>query len=255
MMASFKLLVIYSFIFTNAAFCWTVSPSKFTLQEGKASYYYLTINAQDATEATPIEIYAAKRMIDKWGKNTWERIEDKVLIYPSVCVVPPGGTQQVRVFWKGNFKDIKQEEAYRVILAGLPVPVKENQMKEVDKGIKMGIKVLTSYVTSLFIQPKNVKSKPVLQSYHIDESNEKKVLVATLKNLGNKHVSLNKYIFTLQSGQDTFEIDQDYILKSNEFITLLPLHERECTIPLPEDLPENFSLESCKVSLKILNSR
>lgn len=247
----YKWLILALLLVPVSVFSWSVSPSNYTIEEGGNPYYYLTISARNITEAIPIEIYAAKRMIDKSGKNTWERIDDKFFIYPSICVVSPGGIQKVRVFWKGGFKDMKQEEAYRIIVESLPVAIKENKIRDADKGIRVGLQVLKTYVTSLFILPKNAKPNPLLQSYRITELNGEKVLVLTFKNLGNKHITLNNYALTLTSGQHTFQIDQDYVLKNNEILTLLPFHERECIIPFPN----NFPMEFCEVSMKILNYR
>lgn len=250
-----KRLIPLMLCIPNFFFAWSVSPSNYTIKEGDNPHYYLTVNAQHVTESTPIEVYAAKRMIDKEGHNTWERIEDRLFIYPSIFVVPPGGMQRVRVFWRGDFKDMNQEEAYRIIVEGLPVSITEGQMTEVQEGIKVGLKVLKTYVTSLFIQPKNAQANPILESHQIIEDEGKKTLILNLKNRGNKHISLDQYIVTLKSEGGSFEINQDHILKTNEVLTLLPFHERECVIPLPTTFPLDFPLDSYEVKFKILSYR
>jgi len=242
------LLLMYTQI---ACFSWTVTPASFTLQEGKNPYYHLVVSSQDSPESVPIEVYAGKRTIDKFGNDTYERVEDKFFIYPSTFVLPPGVQQKIRIFWKGEFKDLHEEEAYRIIVEGLPVETKASKVTVSDDGIVTGIKVLKTYVTSLYINPKQTKAQTILKSHHIGELNGEKTLFFNLKNAGNKHILIKSFNMNITSENNIFEVSENYIKEAFGVINLLPKNEREFTLVLPKDFPENFS-DSTKMSLKIL---
>ncbi|MEM8727121.1 MAG: fimbria/pilus periplasmic chaperone [Chlamydiota bacterium] len=255
MFRSIPFIFIFFLYFQSEVFCWGVSPSRYTIKEGDKHYYHLDINAANTTTATPIEVTAARRAVDKYGRESWEPIEDRFLIYPSLCVVPPGGSQKVRVFWKGNFKDTREEEAYRIIVQSLPVDLNKDRIDEVREGVKIGLNVLKKYVTSLFVEPKKAQAKLVIKSHSVTELDEGKGIVVNLKNLGNKHITLIDYILVLSSGRHLFEIDRKHISQTNSASTLLPFHEMEWIVPIPADLPKDFDLEACKLTMKVLKSR
>ena len=243
------LLPLFLIFIPIKIFSWYVTPTSNQIGEGDKNSCFLTIKALGDANSTPVEIFGAKRIIDEKGEESYERLDHLFFIYPSICVVPPGETQRIRVFWKGDFKKLQQEEAYRIVLQELPVEIKT---KEISEKVSVGISLLKTFVTTLYVTPKKAKPKLTITSHEIIESEGEKCLVMNLQNQGTGHITFSESVITLEHEKTTYTLDPEYLKKVLGVTVMLPSHNREFLIPLPEDFPQNTFFDSSSVSLKIL---
>ncbi|MEM7174466.1 MAG: hypothetical protein AAF443_00850 [Chlamydiota bacterium] len=242
------LLLFLPLMVPMRSFCWNVSPMSNQITHKDKSYFFLTVTADESRSSIPIEVYGVKRMLDEKGNETHERVDDLFFIYPSQFLLEPRGMQRVRVYWKGNIKKLKTEEAYRIIIEGTPL---EAEVEKLTDKVAVGIKLLKTFVTSLYVTPKNVKYKLKIVSHEVKQMDGKNSLVLHLHNSGDAHLTFFKPLIKLTHKRKSYTFDIDKIKDIVGTVVVLPGHHRECIIPLPTDFPTDFPIEAAKVSMDL----
>ncbi len=230
------------------SFGWDVFPTTNQIEDPKKPYAYLTVRANDNKKSIPIEVYGAERLIDEKGKETLRRVEDPFFIYPSQFILKPQQVQRVRIQWKGDWKNLKQEKAYRIIIDGAPI---ENSRQEVKEGVSIGLNILKTFVTSLYVKPKEAKPSLKIVGRSIDKIDGKKHLVLTFLNEGKAHVTFFAPQIALYDKKMTYQFNADDIKKAIGTVIILAGQKRRCLIPCPADIPAQLALDEAKVSLKL----
>ncbi len=229
-------------------FSWDVFPTTNKIDNPKKPYTYLTVRADDNQHAIPIEVYGAERLIDKEGKETLRRVEAPFFIYPSQFMLKPQQTQRVRIQWKGDWKQLKQEKAYRIIIDGAPVEIPR---QEVKKGVSVGLNILKTFITSLYVAPKEASPSLKIVGRSIETIDDKKHLALTFLNEGNAHLTFFGPQIALYDNKTTYQFNADELKQAIGTVIILAGQERRCLIPCPDDIPAQLALDEAKVSLKL----
>ncbi len=139
----------------------------------------------------------------------------------------PGKVAVARVsIRKANGSPI--EKAYRVVID--QVPVRRNNEKT-------GVKVLTRYLTSIYLKP---QAKPVEDFAFVSGSVDKNSINLRAKNAGNMHkVLLPSSIVVTKANNETITIDKRF-----EPINILPNKEVDIVLPMNTDVLQNAKLIS-----------
>jgi fimbrial chaperone protein len=199
-----------------------------------ATQSYQIIN--DSAEQIAVELSMVKRKISLEGEETTEKADDDFLVFPSQIILPPQGVQSVRVTWLGN-PNPEKELAYRLVAEQLPINLKkpEPSAPETTSG---GIKMMFRYMGSVYIRPKNVQSKVVLNDItHEKGKDGNDLLVITFDNQGTRRAVLSELNLNLTS-----EKGSQINLKSEELQgvnngVILAGNQRRFSIPWPKQLP------------------
>lgn len=187
-----KRLVAFLFLPLLTAFTFSPMSQSIYIEEGqKSAKYSLENNSKDKLA---IEFSVKKRIMDQNGNETLEDT-DALSIFPPQLIIPANEKRAIRVNWNKK-KEIKVEEAYRVIAEQLPLEIGEKGVK------KTGIQMLTKYMAALYLTPKDASSElKVIQI--INEQNELKIHIL---NEGNKHKILAEPIIQIGSGDQTLAL-------------------------------------------------
>ncbi len=153
----------------------------------------------DSTGDQPVavEIRMAKRQVSQDGTETQPSADADFIVYPPQILLKPGQSQTVRVTWLGD-PNPSSELAYRIIAEQLPINLPEIQQNQ--GGLAVKVKALFRYVGSIFITPKNVAPKVVIEQANCQlEPGKAKQLKLTFANQGTAHTYLSGLKLNLSS--------------------------------------------------------
>jgi fimbrial chaperone protein len=151
-------------------------------------------NAGTQRAAVEISIHALDITPDGEEKRT--RADGVFNVFPSQIVLPPRGTQVLRVQWRGPAK-LEKELVYRLIAEQLPVELQKRE----QSGAR--INILLRYEAILYVVPKGAKGELRLVSTEPATRDGKPALAISIENRGNAHGRLvdPKLELTAASGQ------------------------------------------------------
>ena len=247
---------IFSILLPSLLFSWNANPSQSQISNPKEKYCLLNLETMQDTTPSPVEIFGAKRVIDEQGNESYERVDDDFFIYPATIVLQPKQRQVVRVVWKGDLKTLKEEKAYRIILKEIPVET-TIETTQVTENIGVGVKFSKSFVTSLYVTPKNAKPKISVECKNIatveqEDGTMQQELLLTLRNQGNAHLTFNAFNLDLVANHKKQTIDHTWIMDHLGVVVLLPHHTREVKIPLPNDFPDSFPIDNAQAKISTI---
>ncbi len=128
-----------------------------------------------------VEIRIAARDMKLNGEDVLRDAEDSFVVYPAQAIVLPGKSQTVRVQWLGDTAP-KRELAFRMIAEQLPIDLDRSP------GDGARLKLLVRYIASLYVAPRGVKAKVVLESAGRKTApNGEAKLAVVLHNQGTAH--------------------------------------------------------------------
>jgi len=230
--------ILLSVLIPTFIFSWSVTPSRAFIDTEKGSTI-LTIKGAAKDEAQPVSIYAASRIIDIDGKETYEKIKGKFHIIPSQFLIKPNETKLVRLIWRGK-KDLDGELAYRIIIEGVPITTPKVLLNEA--GSTASIANLTRFVIPAYVRNKKFKNKEKLSviSHEIKTEDNNKYLLLKIKNTGKKHKYIKDFslTFKLPDSKKTSVKLEASSLKNSSLI--LSKHERILKIAWSDKFPQKF---------------
>jgi fimbrial chaperone protein len=185
-----------------------------------------------------VQIQMAQRQVNIDGIETQPSAEADFAVYPPQILLKPGESQTVRVTWLGDPNPSK-ELAYRIIAEQLSV---DNlpEVEQPQKGAIVKVKALYRYVGSIFITPKKVAPKVVLEQAACQpEPGKANQLKLNFANQGTAHTYLSGLKLHLSPPEQKSKIvhlmpDQ---LKGINGENLLAGNKRQFTLACPTDFP------------------
>jgi fimbrial chaperone protein len=185
------------------------------------------------TKNSPIAVTFTidSRVEDINGKENNKNADASFIIYPPQTIIPPGGTQRVRIQWIGNTNLVK-EQAYRFIAEEVPVKLSQK---------KMGIQMLLKIRGALYVSPKKVS--PNIRVVAVKPVG--KLLAINLQNTGTRHAYLVDPQLILTSGAHHFTMKGN-TLKPLKNANILAGGQRRFLITPPN----NFRAGNWKAVLK-----
>lgn len=139
-----------------------------------------------------VVIRVVTRVVDDEGKEKNEAATKDFTVFPARIVVQPTSTQVVKVQWKGSASPAS-ELSYRVIAEQVPVDFSRDQTS--------GVKVLFRYLASLYVAPRGIVAKPVLESVSGQIRGGIPGLVVRIKNDGTRHALLFNPVLKITTPQ------------------------------------------------------
>lgn len=198
-----------------------------------ATQSYQVVN--DGKEPVAVEISLTDRKVDLDGKESNKKADDDFLVYPPQMVIPPGKTQIVRVTWMGN-PNPEKELAYRLIATQLPINLEKPQPQDTARG---QVKLAYRYIGSVYIRPKKVQHKVVLDNItHQKAPDGSDQLAITFDNQGTGRAVLGNLQLTLSTtGQAAkVELKPEQLANINNSL-ILPGSKRRFVMAWPKGLP------------------
>ncbi|MCO4754818.1 MAG: molecular chaperone [Bacteriovoracaceae bacterium] len=173
-----------------------------------------------------LEAKVLSRDISEDGKEIREKTSD-FLVYPPQMVLGPGKTRSIRVSFSGKFNN-KQEQAYRLLVAQLPVNLDADKR---GSGVKLNF--LFKYVASIYVVPKN--ANPNLKVESLTRKGD--LLELNIENKGKRHSLLRHYKLVLKQGEKSVDIDfSSEAFKDRGSLNLLAGKNVKFTIKAPKQL-------------------
>ncbi len=188
-MLNFVFSFSFFVFFFNSAVALNVSPIELFLDSSDPNLT-TSLKLQNKTEKSiPVELKMFRRFHHLEKES---RIDTKdFLIYPPQLILKPGNTQTVRLVWMGQNqenKKVESEIAYRLLIKQVPLETKsEIKVKKPESSLN----IIYEYVASVYVQPKQLKSKLEVNLKGYD--NQSRNLGAVIKNIGNTHLLLSQY--------------------------------------------------------------
>ena len=246
---SIRTIVLYIFLFfscTQNLWAFKLNLLEATLELGKGAEATTATILNDSTSMIAIEAVARVRVYDQNGVENFDATAEDLIIIPSQMIIPPGSEQVLSIRWTGP-RDIKKEQAYRLLIEY--VSVSEDKLKGISaQEQQAGININYRIAKSFYVTPKNAKADVVLQKAQKTTVSDMEKLQFSFENVGNKHKIVHAF-------------DAQFSTKSNENITLsftkenlggsinfLAKEKRNIVVSLPEELKVHDI-----VSAKILN--
>lgn len=167
-----KIITIVLIMLTSNVFAWNVKPMSQDIDSGKRTFQ-IKIDNSMGKEPVAIRLKAMARDTNEFGDDKLTNTND-LLIFPKRMIVGAGKKAVARISIRKQ-NTTKNEKPYRLIVDQIPVS-KTND----DKGVK----VLTRYLTSVYLKPKGKKQENfILESAKITESG----IEVLVTNSGNYH--------------------------------------------------------------------
>lgn len=197
-----------------------------------ATQTFQITNAHDQPIA--VEIRIAARDMNLKGEDLLSDAENSFVVYPAQAIVLPGKSQTVRVQWIGD-PSPKHELAFRMIAEQLPIDLH----RKPTEGARL--RLLVRYIASLYVAPRGVKAKVVLESAGRKTTSDGEAkLSVVLRNQGTAHSLLRRLTLNVtgQAGGGgkasvAFTAKQLYGMIGQN---LLAGHRREFLLPWPAKL-------------------
>lgn len=229
----FPFLYLLSSALPSVAFQLHPMSKTFAPAGTQATQSYEIIN--DGKEKVAIEMSVVTRQMELNGAETYQDANQDFLIYPPQILLKPGEVQAVQVTWLGNPQP-KEELAYRLVAKQLPIDL-TSPSQDVAKPVGQ-LRVLMSYMGSLYIRPTNTKPNVVLQSIALQKNAKgTSEIVLMLKNEGTARAALRKFNLSLKFQSGTVvELHPEQLKEINNQV-ILAGHTRRFVISLPKELP------------------
>lgn len=184
-----------------------------------------------------VEIKMTKRQVNLAGAETLPSAEEDFVVYPPQMLLKPGESQTVRVTWLGD-PNPSTELAYRIIAEQLPINLPEVEQNQ--EGAIVKLKALYRYIGSVYITPKKVAPKVVLEQAACQPGQKNaNQLILTFANQGTAHTYLSGLKLHLSSaGQKSKVVNlSPEQLKGVNGENLLAGSKRQFILACPTDFP------------------
>lgn len=165
----------------SATHSMTVSPLTAEMTVGGASSQTTVRVTNDSTKSLPVEVVVYKLELDEQGKITTTPAPNDFLVVPAQTMIPPGGSQTVRLRWAGQV-DFRQSQSYVIAV---------NQLSVKTADTKSGVQLVFNFSVAVNVAPPGAHSELSLKNVAV-KPDEKAIQrpVITVSNTGNRHASL-----------------------------------------------------------------
>lgn len=158
----------------ESALCWAggfqVYPIRVFLSASESSTLMTVKN--DSAERLRLQVGVMAWDQNKQGEMVLNATDD-IIFYPTLLTINPGDQRNLRV--GTHTKDVAKEKSYRIIVEELP-PTEKLQSS--------GVRFLTKVSIPIFIQPRKVETKGVIDQLTLSKGE----LSFDIKNDGNVHI-------------------------------------------------------------------
>lgn len=211
----FKFILLFAVMASNVS-AWTVSPMSKDLAATERSYQ-LKIDNKGGKVPVAVRLTSFERNVDNLGGDKLNKTKD-IIVFPKQMIVQPGKVAVARVsIRKPNIGAI--EKAYRVVIDQVPV-------RKADE--KRGIKVLTRYLTSVYLKPKAAATE---NFSFTGGSVDNKAITLSAVNNGNVHKVIlpSNIVITKDTGEQV-SVDKKF-----EVVNVLPHKTIDMVLPISSD--------------------
>ena len=204
------LLIILQSHFSNA---FEVKPLVHDLAPfGRKATSTLTIS-NPSDQPLPVEVTVNRRVFDGAASETLVPADDDFLLFPPTALIPPGGTQAVRLQWLGE-PALAASQSYYAHVAQLPVSTTEDTGSEVQ--------FVLAFNVAVHVAPEGAAAQVRVVDAGLETGTSgEAVLRATLANAGNKHTYASRMAMVVSSPSASITLEPKTIL-SNRLDTFLP---------------------------------
>ncbi len=207
-----KFLLLTALLFSTQVIAWSVTPMSQDIKPGQRTFQIKIIN-KEGVAPVALRLKVMSRDINEFGGDKLTNTND-LLVFPKRMMVPAGKQLIARIsVRKPNSSN--HEKAYRLIVDQIPVK------NTTDKN---GIQVLTRYLTSVYLNPKQPKKVDFkIDSASIKASNIE--IMAT--NNGNYHKVLLLSSINIGGTDIQTKIDPKNVLPGKSLKILLPVEHQK----------------------------
>jgi len=207
------------------SYAFEVNPlvSVLKIQEAESSFSVRVSNP--TTEPLPIEVSSFELRFQDEIPGQGMPADDRLLIFPPAALIPPGGTQMVRVQWIGDL-DVATDQSFLVLIEEVPV--------ELPKNSGSAVQMLLSFNTVVHVIPNS--TAPALEivgtpSLVNDESLHGVDLL--IRNSGNGLAVGDRILLELADAGDTTVIDAVDLQQLGIELFFPPNSSRTIRLPFP----------------------
>ena len=226
--------ILMGCLLSPVALAINVMPFSGELDLNKTPNYKIQVGNRSNKEAA-VKISVQKWKFDRFGKEIREATND-LIIFPKRLLLAPNADRSVRVSYRNGVPP-RTEESYRIIVEEVPLAKKQNRSRE--KGAS--INVLTRYVTSFYVKPRNAESD--IQVVEISSNNENNGFQLKIRNEGNAHTHFISPTMTILQNFERLIITDLDLLKPFTNTNLFALSDRIYDWKIPESLRETLKFD------------
>ena len=179
---------------------------------GREATSTLTIT-NPSDQPLPVEVTVNRRVFDEGAGESLVPADDDFLLFPPTALIPPGGTQAVRLQWLGD-PELVESQSYYAHVAQLPVTPAADSGSEVQ--------FVLAFNVAVHVAPEGAAAQiRVLDAGLETGADDEAVLRATLVNDGNGYTYASRMAMVILSPSASITLDPETIL-SNKLDTFLP---------------------------------
>lgn len=183
----------------------------------------------DRDEQVTVTVAVATREVDLDGNEIHNPTKD-FTVFPTEVVIPPKGTQIVRIRWVGDAAP-RSELSYRLIAEETPLKVRRDTP---GASIFMTVR----YVGSLYVVPKGIVSDvKVISARPVTDVNGATKLEVVVENRGTGHSILDDATLKVSVGAVTKELDTAALQNSLAGQNVLAQRQRRFLVDWPAGVP------------------
>ena len=179
---------------------------------GRKAASTLTIS-NPSDQPLPVEVTVNRRVFENATGETMAPADDDFLLFPPTALIPPGGTQAVRLQWLGD-PELAVSQSYYAHVAQLPVLPTEDSGSEVQ--------FVLAFNVAVHVAPEGALPNVQVRDAGLETGTGGETLLrATLANGGNKHAYASRMAMVISSPWASITLEPEAIL-SNKLDTFLP---------------------------------
>ncbi len=179
---------------------------------GRKAASSLTIS-NPSDQSLPVEVTINRRVFDGASGETSVPADDDFLLFPPTALIPPGGTQAVRLQWLGD-PELAASQSYYAHVAQLPVSPTEDTGSEVQ--------FVLAFNVAVHVAPEGATPQVQVLDAELEKSADgRTILRTTLANAGSKHTYASRMAIVLSSPSASTTLEPEEIL-ANKLDTFLP---------------------------------
>lgn len=224
--------ILLACMFSTNVIAINVMPFSGELDLTQQSNYKLQVSNSANVEAA-VKISVQKWSFDRYGEEKREPSND-LIVFPKRMLLKPGGERSVRVSYRNSVPP-RLEASYRIIVEEVPLELKRSNRRY--KGAS--INVLTRYVTSFYVKPRDALSDiTVMESSAFENGFQLKI-----RNNGNAHTHFISPSMTIrQSGKKLIITDLE-LLKPFTNTNIFASADRIYDWEVPDSLKKTLNFE------------
>ena len=231
------LFLLITCLLSTGVMAINVMPFSGELDLTKKSNYKVQVGNRSNAEVA-VKISVTKWSFDRYGEEIREPTND-LIVFPKRLLLKPKADRSVRVSYRNGVPP-RTEASYRIIVEEVPLAKKENSRRV--KGAS--INVLTRYVTSFYVKPRNA----LADVKAVESSRHENGFQLKVRNEGNAHTHFISPSLTIWQGGEKLIITDLDLLKPFTNTNIFALSDRIYNWEVPEGFRETLDFtQSYKV--------